>query len=307
MTELVRVEGLTKVYGSATVVDDIHFSIGEGRCIALLGPNGAGKTTTIRMLTGLLVPTEGRVRFQHLHPQADRRRLIGYLPQIPAFYSWMSGVEFLIYSGQLCGLSAKEARLRSWDLLERVDIKAAGKRRIGGYSGGMKQRLGLAQALIHKPKLLVLDEPVSALDPIGRREVMSLLAELKQETTILFSTHVLHDAESLCDDVLIMRAGQIAVSGAIDDIREANRQPVLVIETEGDERSRTWLKSWSGQQHPYVQEIEQIAKGVRVVVTDVERARRELVQQLAASDVRISKLEFGQTTLEDLFLKAVGS
>ncbi|MFD0715941.1 ATP-binding cassette domain-containing protein [Paenibacillus sp. GCM10027626] len=304
---LITVKGLTKSFNGAKVVDGIDFSLGEGRCMALLGPNGAGKTTTLRMLTGLLAPTAGSIQFQGLTPQADQRQLIGYLPQIPAFYSWMTGREYLQYSGRLCGLKPKEVKERTEELLERVGIAASGKRRIGGYSGGMKQRLGLAQALIHRPKLLVLDEPVSALDPIGRREVMTLLQTLKQETTILFSTHVLHDAEALCDDVLIMRSGKVAVCGDIADIRLANRQPVLVVETAGDDRSLAWIKGWKDERYEYVKELELTGRGMRLIVSDVEHTRRELIRQIAAQDIQVLKLEIGQTTLEDLFLKVVGS
>ncbi|MCQ6562584.1 ABC transporter ATP-binding protein [Paenibacillus mendelii] len=305
MNHLLKVEGLAKSFAGSKAVDGIHFTIGEGRCMALLGPNGAGKTTTIRMITGLLEPTSGSISFRYQEPGMDRRKLIGYLPQIPAFYGWMSGKEFLVYAGRLCGMSARAAEASSKELLERVGIADAGKRRIGGYSGGMKQRLGLAQALIHKPKLLVLDEPVSALDPIGRREVMALLSELKRETTVLFSTHVLHDAEELCDDVLIMREGRIAIHGAIDEIRASNRQPVLLLETEGDERSQGWVEEWMRHQPAFVQTAEVTGSGLRLVVNDVGAARRMLLAQLAEADVRVTKLEFGHTSLEDLFIKAV--
>ncbi|MBW7476411.1 ABC transporter ATP-binding protein [Paenibacillus oenotherae] len=302
---LLTVEQLTKTFGGTCAVDGIGFTIHEGRCVALLGPNGAGKTTTIRMLTGLLAPTSGRIAFRGFAPGADHRSVIGFLPQIPALYGWMTGQEFLIYAGRLCGLSAKEAQIRCSGLLERVGIASAAKRRIAGYSGGMKQRLGLAQALIHRPKLLILDEPVSALDPIGRREVMELLRELKQETTILFSTHVLHDAEELCDDVLIMRAGRIAVGGAVSEIRNEHRQPILTLEIEQDEQSRNWLRGWLQAPPAYVQSTSANGGGARLVVTDVHAARRSLMGELLESDVRFTKLEIGHTTLEDLFMKVV--
>lgn len=302
---LLTVDRLTKRFDDALAVDGIGFAIGEGRCVALLGPNGAGKTTTIRMLTGLLQPTSGAIRFEGMAPGRDRREWIGYLPQTPAFYGWMTGREFLVYAGRLCGLSAKEAGARSDELLERFGIGAAGKRRIAGYSGGMKQRLGLAQALIHRPRLLVLDEPVSALDPIGRREVMALLGELKRETTVLFSTHVLHDAEELCDDILIMREGRLAIGGSLADIREANRQPVLALETEGDARSRQWLAGWLKRLPDGFEAASETPAGVRLVVRDLETARRAVLRELADADVRVSKLDVGHTTLEDLFLKAV--
>ncbi|BBH24680.1 putative ABC transporter ATP-binding protein YxlF [Paenibacillus baekrokdamisoli] len=304
---LLAVEGLSKSFGAKKAVDHISFTIGEGRCVALLGPNGAGKTTTIRMLTGLLAPTTGTISFPGLADGIDRRQIIGYLPQVPAFYGWMTGREFLLYSAKLCGLSGKEADLLCDSMLQRVGIADAAKRRIGGYSGGMKQRLGLAQALIHRPKLLILDEPVSALDPIGRREVMELLSELKQETTVLFSTHVLHDAEELCDDVLIMRSGHIAISGSMNSLRNQHRQSVLFIETEGDPKSKEWLARWLKQPPKFIQSSVLLmnGNGAKLLVNDIDSARRDILAQVLSAEVQVTRLEFGYSTLEDLFMRVV--
>src|SRR5699024_5370688 len=142
-----------------------------------------------------------------------------YLPQYPVFYSWMTGLEFLMYSGELAHLSKSEATKRAHALLEKVGIAEAKNRRIGKYSGGMKQRLGIAQAIIHQPKLLMLDEPVSSLDPIGRREILTLMNELKNDMTILFSTHILGDADKISDDILLLHHGQIVESGSMEELR----------------------------------------------------------------------------------------
>ncbi|REE85395.1 ABC-2 type transport system ATP-binding protein [Paenibacillus taihuensis] len=355
MEKLLEVQGLSKQFGSsAKALQDVSFKLGEGRCTALLGPNGAGKTTTIRILTGLLKPSSGSIRFRDVQQVAragagagagmgaggDHRALIGYLPQTPAFHGWMSGLEFAQYAAELCGMGRREAAQRSVELLERVGIGAAGKRRIAGYSGGMKQRLGLAQALIHRPKLLILDEPVSALDPIGRREVMELLGELKREMTILFSTHVLHDAEELCDDVLIMESGRIALQGALSEIRAANRESVLLLEIENENVNENenenenagqpaareafvqWLQSLVA---PSVSPARSTAPAVtaansciiryeldplnscaaKLIVRDIGEARRIVLEQLLARNLPVTKLEIGYSTLEDLFLKVV--
>lgn len=324
METLLEVQGLSKQFGSSSkALQDVSFKLGEGRCTALLGPNGAGKTTTIRILTGLLAPSSGSIRFRDVQhgasssSRADHRALIGYLPQTPAFHGWMSGLEFAEYAAELCGMGKREAAQRSIELLERVGIGAAGKRRIAGYSGGMKQRLGLAQALIHRPKLLILDEPVSALDPIGRREVMELLGELKQEMTILFSTHVLHDAEELCDDVIIMKNGRIAVNGQLSEIRAANREQVLLLEIDNQSGSREafgqWLQTLVGRQAANSEdsciiryEIDPLNScAAKLIVRDLGEARRIVLEQLLARNLPVTKLEVGCSTLEDLFLKVV--
>lgn len=312
MKELLQVDRLVKAFGQTQAVKGISFHIQEGRCTALLGPNGAGKTTTIRMLTGLLKPTEGSIEFHGPQAGEDRRSLLGYLPQSPAFHNWMSGMEYVVYAGKLCGLSAADAKTRAQELLERVGLGEAAKRRIGGYSGGMKQRLGLAQALVHRPKLLVMDEPVSALDPIGRRDVLSLLKELKSETTILFSTHVLHDAEELCDDVVIIRSGEVALQGSLSQIRSEHRRPIIELKLEDHDPSHIWAADFmqrtllDEQWSALIEETNLSENTLRLTVKDMDKARQALTEELARKKVSFSRLEAGYSSLEDLFMKVVG-
>lgn len=316
MTELLQVRGLTKTFGTFKAVAGIDFSITEGHCVALLGPNGAGKTTTIRMITGLLKQTAGQMVFQGSVQAGKHRELIGYLPQSPSFYPWMTGYEYIVYAGKLCGLSSASAQKRAKELVERVGISGAAKRRIGSYSGGMKQRLGLAQALVHQPKLLVMDEPVSALDPLGRREVLELLRDLKQETTVLFSTHVLHDAEDLCDDVIIIRDGQVALQGSIETIRKEHRKPIIELQLERDTHSERWLSSFiersnletkTGKKTSLFEAAELQNRTGRFTVNDVDAARSCLLEELSREQVKFSSLAVGHTSLEDLFMKVVSS
>lgn len=298
---LLSVQQLSKRYGGTNAVDGLTFNIHEGRCLALLGPNGAGKTTTLRMLTGLLKPTEGTIAFKERLAGGDHRQHIGFLPQYPAFYNWMSGREFLEYAGRLARLSGKEAASRAETILERVGLAEAKNRKIGGYSGGMKQRLGLAQALIHAPALLILDEPVSALDPLGRREVLELMRQLKNETTILFSTHVLHDAEEISDDVMIMAKGKKAIEGDLAEVRRQFQQPVIYIDAEPS--AKDWLAKLSGK--PYVSEVELRQDGAKVIVTDLELAKSELFREIVGKGIALNRFEVGRTSLEDLFMKVV--
>lgn len=297
---LLKASNLVKQFGNIDAVNKIDFSIEEGKCVALLGPNGAGKTTTLKMLAGLLKPTSGSIEFKGKKGK-DLREFIGYLPQSTAFFNWMSGMEFLVFAGQLAKLGRKEAEQRSEELLERVGLRDAKKRKIGGYSGGMKQRLGLAQALIHRPKLLILDEPVSALDPHGRREVLEMMREIKEETTILFSTHVLHDAEEISDDILIMHDGEIAVSGSLESVMKEYQQPILQIEFES--QADDWLKSIAS--YSFVSEVNIQGNKASILLTDMEKGKQALLKEIVDKNLPIRKFEMSQTTLEDLFMKVV--
>lgn len=299
---LVEVKQLTKSFGNVQAVKAVSFAVHSGRCAALLGPNGAGKTTTLRMLAGLLKPTSGEIQIPGIAPGGDMRSLIGYLPQSPSFYGWMNGREFLAHAAALHGLPSKEARQRSDELLEITGIASAATRRIAGYSGGMKQRLGIAQALIHRPALLILDEPVSALDPIGRKEVMQLLTQLKSQMTILFSTHVLHDAGQLCDDAIIIHQGKVAAQGALEQLRAVYQRPV--IEIHFSPQGENWLREWAHKQ-PYVKHAA-VADGVaRLEVDDVDKARAQVLLALGGSGIHVERVDFGGASLEDLFMKVV--
>ena len=298
--ELLRVTDLVKRYGETKAVKGISFTIDEGRCVSLLGANGAGKTTTLKMLSGLLEPSSGSISFQGAK-QKDIRQFIGYLPQYPSFFNWMSGKEFLLFSAELAKMNRKEAEKRSEELLERVGLIEAKKRKIGGYSGGMKQRLGLAQALIHRPKLLILDEPVSALDPLGRREVLDMMREIKQETTVIFSTHVLHDAQEISDDIIIINEGDIAISGELENVMEQYRQPIIQIEFDSD--ASEWLKAI--ESYSFVSEVNIQGNVANIGVTDMANGRHILLNEIVNQNLPIRKFELAQTTLEDLFMKVV--
>lgn len=302
---LLQVSQLRKTYGSHESVKDISFNIEAGRCVALLGPNGAGKTTTLRMLAGLLPPTSGTIALSGTSPGADFRRQLGYLPQAPAFYGWMSGREYMVLAARLSGIGAKEASALAAETLEKVGLKEAARRRIAGYSGGMKQRLGLAQALVHRPRLLLLDEPVSALDPIGRREVMQLLQAIRKETTVIFSTHVLHDAEEICDDIILMNRGTIAESGTLEELRSKYRLPVIRLQVEKSEQASAWLNSL--RQRPFAGECRVTEEEGFYQVEHLDHAREAVLREAADLGIPLLRFEAGSSTLEDLFMKVVGS
>ena len=296
---------LVKGFGSYKAVNGVSFEVKPGRCTALLGPNGAGKTTVLRMLAGLLTPDGGTVAFEGEGPKADLRRRLGYLPQAPAFYGWMTGLEYAVFAAELSGMKGGEARTAAREALSRFGLEEAGKRRIAGYSGGMKQRLGLAQALVHRPELLLLDEPVSALDPAGRREVMERLRELKSGMTILFSTHVLHDAEEICDDLIFVNNGGIADKGELTELRSKYRQPVITLRTERTEQARDWLKAAAAL--PFVLEAKLGEDELRITVAEMAAARDALLAMAARDGVPLLGFEAGASSLEDVYMKVVGA
>ncbi|WP_058306044.1 ABC transporter ATP-binding protein [Gracilibacillus massiliensis] len=298
---VIEVQNLMKAFKGDQVVKGLNFTLEKGKCVALLGPNGAGKTTTLRMLSGLLKPTDGSIHFDGATKGEDIRQYIGYLPQYPIFHPWMTGKEFLVYVGQLAHLSKKEALEKADQLLEKVAIFEARNQRIGKYSGGMKQRLGIAQAMIHSPQLLMLDEPVSSLDPLGRREVLTLMEELKQQTTILFSTHILGDAEEISDDLLLMHHGEIVESGSIESLRHKHQTAKFELAFRGDTSTyQERLKQLDCIQETFLEKGE-----IHVVVEDIDTARREILQEAIATDWPLVKFELSRTTLEDLFMKVV--
>lgn len=300
---VIRVEGLKKSFQNNLVIKGVDFALEQNKCIALLGPNGAGKTTILRMLSGLMKPSSGEITFTGISKGEDIRKFIGYLPQHPVFYEWMTGQEFLQYVGKLAGLSKEEAIKRSEELLELVGIADAKKKRISKYSGGMRQRLGIAQAIIHRPRLLLLDEPVSALDPIGRREVLELLETLKKETTILFSTHILNDAEEVSDVILFLHYGEIVEKGTMEELRDKHRQAKIDVffrKNIDHFVERVLVKE-------LVQSHRISGNQATFFVEDVEEAKIVFLKEILEHNYPLIKFEISKTSLEDVFMKVVKS
>lgn len=301
---LLTVNNLTKKYGSKTVVDHISFEFGHNKCIALIGPNGAGKTTTLRALSGLLRPSDGTIQFENQKKNHDIRDKIGYLPQYPAFHTWMTGKEFLVYSGKLAKLPKDEANKRADELLKIVGISEEAKNeRIGRYSGGMKQRLGIAQAIIHRPKLLILDEPVASLDPLGRREVLVLMEKLKEEMTILFSTHILNDAEEVSDELILLHQGQIIESGSIAELRKKYQTTIIELQVEGD--LNLYQEKLNKLETIISTKLER--NTLFITASEVKSARDEILATATKENWPITTFSINQASLEDMFMRVVKS
>jgi ABC-2 type transport system ATP-binding protein len=303
----IEIQNLTKDYklGFARnrlkrALDALSLQVEAGEIYGLLGPNGAGKSTTLKILFRLIFPTSGTARIlgREVHDASLRAR-VGFLPENPSFYDHLSAEEFMMFSASLHGLTAGEARRRTRDLLERAGLSDSKSLRIRKYSKGMVQRLGIAQALINDPEVVFLDEPMSGLDPLGRRDVRALILDLRQEgKTVFFSTHILSDAETLCDRVAIMNRGKLVGAGELDKLLAVKLSTVeMVIE------------------NPSPAVLEALDPYARTMVRTGERVRIEAVQGCEASvllekalaaGARVHSLNAVKASLEDYFMAQVG-
>ena len=306
----IRVEGLTKRYpGGVLALDALSMVVPAGSVFGLLGPNGAGKTTCLRLLAGLTRPTGGRAIVNGTVVAADAltaRRGLGYLEQDPRAYGWMTGREQIRLLGRLHGMRDAPLERAIDDALARVDLVDAADRRTGTYSGGMRQRLGIAGALVHRPPVVVLDEPVSALDPAGRRDVLGLMAALRGETTVLFSTHVLADVERICDRVGILDHGRLIVEGPLDDLLDRYALPVWRIEAEPGQDALVAALADRLRELSWVTAVGVEHGLLTVAVGDPIVASRELLQLVGAEDLAVVSVARARPTLEDVFLRLTG-
>ncbi len=303
----IATEKLEKVYGKVRALDGLTLTVEPGTIFGFLGPNGAGKTTTIRLLTGLAHPTGGQawVAGESLANSRKVAARIGYLPEEPALYSWMTPAEFLDHVGRLFGLPSKERRDRADELLDLVGLSGVRKRRIGGFSRGMRQRMGLAQSLVNRPEVLFLDEPVSALDPAGRKETLELIGSLRGKSTVFMSTHILEDVERVCDTVGIINHGRMIVEAPQADLLERYSVPVFELECDQDceDPFQLWLEELKSL--PWVSSAARENSTARVVVKDVEIARHTLLPLAVKAGIVLQRYEMVHPSLEDIFLRLV--
>ncbi|MFH1738710.1 MAG: ABC transporter ATP-binding protein [bacterium] len=233
---ILSIRGLSKTYSvglwskPVTALDDLNLEVEEGEIFGFLGPNGAGKTTTIKILLRIIYPTKGTAFLLGREiGEAIQHRQIGYMPENPYFYRFLTGYEFLMFYGRLSGLSYRERKKRAEELLDLVGLEHARDIRVGNYSKGMVTRVGLAQALLTNPQLLLMDEPMSGLDPIGRREIRGLIMQLREEKkTVFFCSHILADVETICDRVAILNRGRMIKTGTVAEILHEETTAVRV-------------------------------------------------------------------------------
>jgi len=303
--EILRIEQLQKSFGKNMVIKGLSLQVPEGEIFGFIGQNGAGKTTTMKMVLGLLPADAGSIYVcgkQVQFGETKTNEVIGYLPDVPEFYPYMTAMEYLKLCGQVTGMTAEKTKFRSIELLGLVGLEIT-KKKIGGYSRGMKQRLGIAQALLNEPKLLICDEPTSALDPVGRKEILDILLAVKEQTTVLFSTHILSDVERICDRVAVLHDGKIQLSGTLQELKAQHNAETLVLEFQ----NQTDCNKFVGLMDELFVDLKRDVNGNEALIhTDnlpkIQTKSMELLVREGILPIRIEALE---PSIESLFLGVV--
>lgn len=300
---VLEVDGLYKSFGSNTVINGLDLVIPEHSIFGFMGQNGAGKTTTMKMVLGLLKPNGGSIYVcgeKVSYGETKTNRNVGYLPDVPEFYGYMKPIEYLKLCGEITGLTKSQIKERSEKLLSLVGISNV-NRKIGGFSRGMKQRLGIAQALLNEPKLLICDEPTSALDPIGRKEILDILMSVKGKTTVIFSTHILSDVERICDHVAILNKGKIALSGTLSEIKEQYRRDSFIIDFINEKDAVCFYEC----EELKVLKVQLKRDGSEIIAKapDIKNVGKLLIDVLSKKQITPVKFEIMEPTLESLFME----
>lgn len=293
---VLTIQNLKKSFGSKEVLCGLNLSVPEHSIFGFIGKNGAGKTTTMKAILGFLKSDSGEINVMGekvYFGQTDTNRYIGYLPDVPEFYSYMTPIEYLNLCGEVSGMNKSDIVMRSKELLELVGLGHE-HHRIKGFSRGMKQRLGIAQALLNRPKLLICDEPTSALDPAGRKEILDILLAVKEQTTVLFSTHILSDVERICTEAAFLNDGKIAMQGTITELRNKRSSDDFIVETVQKEAADMLKKAFGDYKC-----TEQNA----IVFHGSADRFFAIMQYIAENRIPVQRIEQIEPTLESLFLE----
>ena len=296
--DILQITNLKKQFGDKEVLKGVNLLVPEKSIFGFIGQNGAGKTTTMKMVLGLMKPDQGEifVAGEKVHfGQTATNRHIGYLPDVPEYYSFMTPTEYLTFCGEITGMRKDELKTRVRELLELVGLGDE-KHRIKGFSRGMKQRLGIAQALLSRPKLLICDEPTSALDPVGRKEILEILLAVREQTTVLFSTHILSDVERICTDVAFLNDGVVTMQGKLSDIKANYRTEKYLLEMEKESDVDLILTAFSDCKRVGQTQMEFMEK---------EYTLFQILQFITNQKISLLKIERMEPSLETLFMEVI--
>lgn len=303
--DILTINNLCKSFGNTPIINNLSFSVKENSVFGFIGKNGSGKTTTMKMILGFLKPNNGDIYVcgeKVSYGNTKTNRYIGYLPDVPEFYGYMKPKEYLKLCGEISGLNPNEIKNKSNELLDLVGLKDANKK-IHGFSRGMKQRLGIAQALLNEPKLLICDEPTSALDPIGRKEILDILYNVKDKTTIILSTHILSDVERICDTIGVLDNGHLVLEGNLSKIKNTYRQDSLLMEFK--DSSDVIALSNAIKNLPYISNIDIKENSISLNATDINKACIDILNIVIKENLSLYKYEILEPSLENVFLEVV--
>lgn len=294
--DMLRITDLHKRFGDKEVLRGLDLTVPEHSIYGFIGKNGAGKTTAMKTVLGLLKADSGEIVVngeKAVYGQTSTNRYIGYLPDVPEFYPFMTASEYLHFCGEIGGMKKAECEDRSRELLELVGLSGE-KHRIKGFSRGMKQRLGIAQALQSNPKLLICDEPTSALDPVGRKEILDILLAVRDRTTVLFSTHILSDVERICTDIAFLNNGAVEIQGKLSDIKAKYQSEEYLLEIESDADICKMIRAFP--------KAERIGRD-RLTFSENAVSPYDVLRFVTENRVALVRFERVEPTLESLFME----
>jgi ABC-2 type transport system ATP-binding protein len=300
---ILELDNISKSFGELEVIKDLSFSVPEHTVFGFIGKNGAGKTTTMKMILGFLPQDSGEIHVcgeRVAYGNTRTNRHIGYLPDVPEFYGYMRPKEYLRLCGEITGLRKDMIAAKSKELLALVGLDGV-NRKIRGFSRGMKQRLGIAQALLNEPRLLICDEPTSALDPAGRKEILDILSVAREKTTIVFSTHILSDVERICDSIGILNRGGLVLQGNVADIKHSYRKDV--IQLEAAPKVNVLQLAEGLKKLAFVAGVNIDGNEIDLQVTDAEQSGPAILAYLVKENVPLLRYELLEPSLENVFLE----
>ena len=316
---MIEVENLTKYYGAFPAVRDVTFNVEPGEILGFLGPNGAGKTTTMRMITGYIPPTAGKVRvagFDVADKSLQARAHLGYLPETVPLYTELTPLEYLDFKGRISGMhNGRERRARIWEVMEELNLSDVANKLIGALSRGYRQRVGLAQAMLHNPDTLILDEPTVGLDPVQITEVRDLIRRLGETHTIILSTHLLPEVSIVCNRVIIINRGRLVALDTPFQLTEGTQAPTITLEATGpaDDILRilngipgVLSASLDGASEPEASSQQLAATNLyRIEAAEGQDARPHIASAIVGAGYSLVELKAVRPTLEELFLQVI--
>lgn len=308
---MIELKNVTKRFGNRVAVDSISFEVKKGEIVGFLGPNGAGKTTTMRIITGFFQPNEGEVKvagFDIIENLNKAKEKIGYMPENVPLYKELDVWSYLRFIGEIKGIPKDKIDSHVAKVIEEVDLTGVKNRIIGKLSKGFRQRVGLAQAIINNPEILILDEPTIGLDPKQIREIRNLIKNMKGERTIILSTHILPEVSMTCDKVIVINEGRIVAQGNVDTLTEKSKNASRVFVEVDAPRTDFILEIKKIKGVTNVEEIEKTSSGTFTYNIDIEEGKKvtkDIVSRIVKNDWELIELKRPQVTLEDVFLKLV--